>query len=341
MSRTLLCVLALTGCGIENTFSAQRYTDQFLQAPVDTVDILFVVDDSYSMEAEQEALANGFDAFISELETANNEFHIGVISTSHDTDDPDRGKMIGDTPFLTTSDDYAQEFKDRVRVGINGSDKEKGLQAAGHALSPEMLLLHNIGFLRPEANLLVVVVSDEDDCSDDGFLDGRESSDCYTLRDLLTPVDQLVYRLHDSKNDGERVQVGAIIGPFDDSCADAFAGRRYAEAVFQTGGMLGKVCDQDWSTVLQTLGLNALGILTQFKLTHAADPASLEVLIDEVPILPDETNGWTYDGEHWVLRFHGTAVPERGSTVVVNYDIAPYSAEAPPPATAPTGTGSL
>lgn len=328
MSRALFWFLvlpAVSGCGIENIFLAQHAVDTWEQAPQTDADILFVVDDSFSMTEEQQALADGFQSFMAELEDAGSDFHIGVISTSQETNDPDRGILLGDTPFLTRQDDYLNEFRARVQVGTGGSDKEKGLEAAAWALSPESLVLHNVGFLRPEANLLVVFVSDEDDCSDDGRLDGMDSSACYTERDLLVPVPEMVARIHDAKNSGELVQIGAIVGPYDDSCTDAFTGWRYVDAVFETGGVLGRICDGDWSNVLSLLGGNALGILTTFKLSHAADIATLEVTVDGVPVPQDENNGWTYDWVHWLLQFHGTAIPERGAQIVAEYDIAPYA----------------
>lgn len=324
----ILALPAVAGCGIENIFLAQRAVDTWEQAPETDADILFVVDDSFSMAEEQQALADGFESFIAELEDAGSDFQIGVISTSQETDDPDRGILIGDTPFLTPQDDYVSEFQARVQVGVGGSDKEKGLEAAAWALSPESLVLHNIGFLRPDANLLVVFVSDEDDCSDDGRLDGMDSSACYTQKDLLVPVPEMVHRIHDAKYSGELVQIGAIVGPYDGSCSDAFAGWRYAEAVFYNGGVLGKICDGDWSNVLTALGGNALGVLTSFKLSHAADVATLKVTVDGRPVPQDENDGWTYDWVHWMLQFHGDAIPARGAQIVAEYDIAPY---APPP----------
>jgi len=314
--------LILCGCGIENNFAARRGMDVFEQVQQDEVDILFVVDDSFSMEVEQAALAAGFSSFIQELETANSAFQIGVVSTSMDSDDPNRGKLLGSPTFLTERDDYVPLFRDRVQVGINGSDKEKGLEAAAVALSPELLLTHNSGFLRPQANLLVIIISDEDDCSDAGALDGRSAADCYLLDEFLTPVSTLVDSIHDAKNNGELVQIGAIIGPFDDSCGEeAYPGRRYAEAVLQTGGLMARICQPDWSNVLYDLGLNAVGILSQFKLSSGADSSTIEVDVDGVPVLFDTINGWTYDAQHWVVSFHGSAIPQRGSIVSISYEI--------------------
>ncbi|MEQ1505340.1 MAG: vWA domain-containing protein [Myxococcota bacterium] len=331
----LALTAALAGCKIENTFVPGHQTDTFFQVEVDQVDILFVVDNSNSMIEEQAALAAGFQAFTENLEDANSDFHIAVVTTSQESDDPTRGFMIGSPPFLTSDDDYVSKFQDRVSIGINGSDKEKGLEAAVHALSPALLANQNAGFLRPDANLLVIVVSDEEDCSDDGFLDGYESSACYQIRDLLTPVPTLVARLQKTKTNGERVQIGGIVGPFDGTCVDAYPGRRYAQAALSTGGLLGRICDADMANVLYDLGLNATGILDQFKLSRPADITSLIVTVDDVEVPSDATNGYTYIPEYWTIQFHGGAIPARGATIVVDYDISPYVDDGPVATTRP------
>ena len=90
-------------------------------------------------------------ASMSQLEASATDFHLGVINTSFEPTDPDRGVLLGNPPYLTAQDaGYVAEFKSRVQVGISGADKERGLQAAAHALSPAMALGANAGFLRPE-----------------------------------------------------------------------------------------------------------------------------------------------------------------------------------------------
>ncbi|MEQ1570350.1 MAG: vWA domain-containing protein [Myxococcota bacterium] len=324
-----VAAVVLSGCSIENTILPGHATDVFYQEVVDQVDILFVVDNSASMAEEQEALASGFGSFIGELETANSNFHVGVVSTSQDTTDPERGQLLGDPPYLTAEvPDYVTEFQDRVSMGVGGSDKEKGLEAAAVAVSPELAIGYNQGFLRADANLLIVMVSDEEDCSDDGRLDGQDASSCYAERGALVPVSHMVARIADAKANGELVQIASIVGPYDSSCPDAYPGTRYVEAALQTGGLLGRICDQDWSNVLYDVGLNAVGILDRFKLTNAADMASLVVTVDGQPVPNSEVDGWTYDWQYWLILFHGAAVPARGSEIVVEYDIAP-SAGAP------------
>jgi len=324
--RSLIPVVLLSGCSIENTFLPQHQDDVFEQAAVPAVDILFVVDNSASMSEEQAALAAGFQSFISQIEATTIDFQIGIITTSQDTDDPNRGHLIGDRPlFLTREVDYLTLFDQRVQIGTNGSDKEKGLDAAQNAISLNMLTTWNLGFVRPGANLLIIIVSDEDDCSDDGRLDGQDAKSCYQQRDQLVPVQTEVDRILSRKSQGELVQISGILGPFDGSCADSYPGRRYAQAALQTGGLLGKICDSDWSSTLSSLGLTAVGILNQFKLTSAADPTTLVVSVDGTEVPEDETNGWTYDSLHWLIIFHGTSVPPEGSEITVDYDTAPSS----------------
>ncbi len=215
MLRTLgtLALLATLGCKSDRNLFDQEGTDTWPQAPNNEVDILWVIDDSASMAEEQEVLADGFAAFGAQLETSGTDFHIGVITTSFDYDQDDRGVLMGDPPFLTQLDDFQAEFALRAQVGVEGSDKEKGLEAAAFALHPVMTTDGgpNAGFVRPEAQLLVVVVSDEEDCSDNGALEGAPPSACYTDAESLEPVTSFIQDLRDLKATDDLAQLGAIV----------------------------------------------------------------------------------------------------------------------------------
>src|SRR5690606_25028489 len=131
------------------------------------------------------------------------DFHIGVVTTDFEYDSIDRGRLLGVPPVITKHDDYVALFQERALVGIGGSGREKGLQVAEYALSPIMTTGPNAGFLRETANLLVVIVSDEEDCSDRGAL-GIERGDntaCYSERDKLAPVSSFVTNLRNLKSD--------------------------------------------------------------------------------------------------------------------------------------------
>lgn len=168
--------------------AAPRQCDVFTQVPVRKVDILWVVDSSGSMAPKQARLAANFQGFINQLVTANPpiDFHIAVTST--DTDDANaRGKLrswtlgastenyISCTPSNGTVvcntganlNTVITAFGQMSAVGINGSAAERGLFSAYLALTEPTNITTPVfdRFVRPDAALYVVVVSDEDDAS--------------------------------------------------------------------------------------------------------------------------------------------------------------------------------
>lgn len=298
-------------------------TDTFQQEPISEVDILFVIDNSVSMQGEQERVASGFQAFIDSMEGSNIDFHIGVINTDMDADNGDRGKLIGDPPYLTPDDDYVRLFKQRVKVGTDGSDKEKGLSASLRAVTEPLASGANFGFMRPDATLSVIYVADENDCSDNDALSDQPGSACYNQADQLIPVKELVADLKAVKDDGVRVLASAIVGPdLDSACEESWPGTRYMAAANGTGGLIGNICDADYSDIMGELGLEASGILSTFQLTKAAVEGTIEVVVDSEAVAEDAATGWTYDADYWLIRFDGSYLPPRGATISVTYEVA-------------------
>ncbi|MCK6551324.1 VWA domain-containing protein [Myxococcota bacterium] len=162
-------------------------------------DILFVVDNSGSMADEQENLARNFEAFITQIAGAG-DYQIMVVTT--DTQSPD-GEMGGlqVSTFATepphnlldqsssgcmpvgiahgcargpepttriirstqTKEEQIRQFQENVRVGSCGSGAEQGLAGMMLALEETRVGGCNEGFLRDGANLVIVIVSDEED----------------------------------------------------------------------------------------------------------------------------------------------------------------------------------
>jgi hypothetical protein len=153
-----------------------------------SIDILFVIDDSISMTDEQDQLGMWANELFGVLSFAGElpDLHVAVISSSLSvpglkgcTDGGDGRFHIGQADlggdrFLR---DIAGEqdrlrnfagplnetFAKMARVGDVGCGYEQPFEATRRALSGE--IAGNDGFLRDDALLLVVFVSDEDDCS--------------------------------------------------------------------------------------------------------------------------------------------------------------------------------
>ncbi len=332
--RTLLnlvpAILLATACKPDQGITRVITSDVFLQEPTNEVDILWVVDNSNSMADEQEAIAQKFEAFINNIETANADFHIGVIST--DLENPDQnGKLQGDPLWLTNQDDYVPLFQDHIQIGIEGSTKEKGIDAALAALTEPLVSGYNAGFRRPGATLSIIYLSDENDCTDRGGLAGYDDvSACYDHSELLVDVKDLIRDYKTIPTQGERVVVSAIVGPeIDEGCHGSKPGFRYLSMAEAFGGIQGSICEADFSRIMSDLSLEVTGVQTSFQLANAAVEGTIEVVVNETQVFEDEIDGWTYDPEYWIVYFHGDGVPARGSTITITYEVANAGSIAP------------
>jgi hypothetical protein len=182
------------GCTQPPTFFRLDQTDVFVQEIRRAVDVLLVVDNSCSMIDEQIKLGSNFAAFIDEFVNAQVDYQIGVTTT--DMVDPEhRGRLQGDTKLITAEmgfDEASSLFAENVHVCATGSGLEKGLDAARAALTEPVISNENAGFLRPNAALAIVFVSDEDDLSIApvgeylDFFFGLKGDPPYRARDLVT-----------------------------------------------------------------------------------------------------------------------------------------------------------
>ena len=318
------CVL-IVGCEqSDQQIHRQSQVDTFYQEPTNEIDVLWVVDDSQSMANEQAKIADRFDAFLTGMDEAGVDWHIGVIST--DLDNLQTAALLqGDPPVLSRdTPGFREKFKSRVRVGIEGSDMEKGIDAAFQALSEPLLSGPNYGFRRPGATLMINYFSDENDCSDRGALANEWVAEpCYDRSERLVPVIDLIRDYRTLVDQGERMFVSAIVGPrIAQGCEGAKPGSRYNTMADAFGGLKGDICEQDFNVIMQDLGIQAGGVSTSFILEHYAVESSIEVWVDDEGVAQDDEQGWSYDDSYHVIHFNGDSVPPRGSTIRVEYDIA-------------------
>lgn len=179
--------LALAGCGIGGApegVVGSCNSDLELPPGIST-DILFVIDDSLSMSEEQEKVARQLERFVQTLKDSPvpHDFQVGVVTTGvtlnavcgeagefrrYEDQSGTLQPLDGDGPRILSFDDedFLTDFQALVRQGVWGSAQEMGLEAMKLALSEPKISKENRGFLRRGSRLLVVVVSDEDDCSD-------------------------------------------------------------------------------------------------------------------------------------------------------------------------------
>ncbi len=314
-------LIALLGCN-ENGLTRLDHKDEFTQEGTESVDILFVIDDSRSMETEQEKVAAGFGDFMAAFVDTDLDFQLGVTTTDLDEGYGMAGRLVGEPPWLGPDDDWQQQMGQRFRVGIDGSDKERGLEAAWRVLSGEDA--YNDGFLREEATLALVFVSDENDCSHEGSLaEDADGQLCYEYDKALVPVTEYIERYRSLKGGNARVIASGILGPdVQAGCDQTWPGHRYATVSEHLDGHVGDICDSDYGEIMDAMGSKIIAPATIFPLSELPVEDTLEVAIDDEVLERDPDTGWDYDRGDNSVRFDGVYVPPYGTEIEIRYEIA-------------------
>ena len=307
----------------EGTLSSHQI-DVFTQLAEPKVDVLWVVDNSGSMGEEQDNLSNNFNQFMIEAQTMDVDYQIGVITTeiqeasdaSDDSGHPgmriEPGVLFGDPKIITNTPSAESQFSRNIKVGTCCSDEaEAGLKAAKMALSSPLVddPSKNGGFLRDDAKLSIIFVSDEDDQSDG-------SVDLYA---------DFFKNIKGFRNEA-LMFVSAIVGDSPNGCqsgqtGDAAAGERYIELTRLTGGYFRSICDSSWGQNLADLGVLTFGTQIQFFLSRLAISSTIQVRINGSSIIQDPNSGWAYDSQSNSITFGPAGVPPEGATIEVEYDV--------------------
>ena len=271
--------------------------DNYLQQGNNSADVLWVVDNSCSMDDEQGYLADDFGYFYTIVDNAGVDYRIATVTT----DDED---FVGATPVIDpTTPNGAATFATNCTVGTNGSGTERGLQEGYEAL---VLAYNNTppntGFWRQDAGLRVVYVSDEEDQS------GSWNTYLSYYQGLKADPDQVV--------------LSAIVGTDGYnavSCSgpggNADPGNGYVDVAAATGGVLGSICDPDWSTVLTNLAWITVSLEDSFELSLEAIESTLIVYVNGV----QQLSGWYFDANTNSVIFDAAYVPQDGDVVQINY----------------------
>ena len=240
------------------------------------MDILFVVDNSGSMSNDQTNLSVNFSSFINFALTLNVDYHIGITTTDTEGNfnpfNPNStpGQLVGNPPWVDRNTPNAIDtFKNNVKVGDSGSADEKGLAGAYLALSDPQINTPppngNQGFMREDAPLFIVIISDEADKS-------PETIDFY-----------LNYFQNLKRFRQDYFTASAIVGDTPNGCTRASdnttaqAAPRYIDFATRSGGLWETICTDNWSTTLETIGSHAFGLKTQYFLTRQPEGASITV----------------------------------------------------------------
>ncbi len=295
--------------------------DVFQQAEPEAVDLLWVLDTSCSMSGVVAELETRFNEFINSFVALGLDYQIGATTSDMDSVGPgNQGTLLG--PVLSsatmTQAEIVQGFDDQVNPTTAGSATEKVLGAAYDALiQPNG---HGVidGLVRPDANLAVIVVGDEDDQSSRGSQFYVDWMDSYKASPSMTSISAII-----------PVSTGGGSNIFNlDGCIDMLGMQVISGAVDGTGGEKQNLCELEssFAEIMDWLSFAAAGMSTSFDLssTPAAGVAGMVVTVDgvSVPMDPFRTQGFSYNPQTNQVSFHGSAIPGPGADIVVTYPVS-------------------
>lgn len=261
------------------------------------LDIMWIIDNSGSMADEQSALGSNFSAFIDEFITKDVDFKMGITTTDTTYTGLNGGMVNGSATKLTSAkarlneEQFKSDFKNMVKVGTMGSSYEKGLEA-----SMSFMKKNAQSFIRPDAYLAVVILTDEEDQS-------PKEVNAYTdfLKSFKNEAGLVkVYTIADinNTNSGRGITTGA---------------KRYIQASQETAGIVANIRD-DFHTTLSAMGDSILSLLDSFALASNPVPGSLRVYVNDV-----ETTDYTFDAASRSIKFESSRLPPVGAEIKVYY----------------------
>jgi len=172
------------------------------------------------------------------------------------------GARVLDAGSATLVDD----FKANVLQGVAGSGKEQPFAAIQGALAASVAGGVNAGFLRPGARLAVVILTDEDDCTDPAGVAATNTACQDTdVKAQLLPVGDVVSFLQGPLDGELRDPIVAVIAGFDPAsatleptgCATSFADPTRLDALVAALGperaFKDSICDPDFGPGLQAI----------------------------------------------------------------------------------------
>ena len=268
---------------------AEVWVDSFTQPrSVDGIDILWVIDTSGSMNRYDENLLHGIGTMLSALPPSG--WRLAMTSN-----DPASAATESQFP-LVPGDDILDAEAMYSSMGRGG--REEGFDAAYEYIVNNP---YASTWMRPDAALLVVFVSDEEDQSDSHFPSVQDFITWYQgQRGGSSFISSII-----NVEEADSVCLGAV------NSIDI--GRRYMEATNWFAGVIVDICSDDWSPGVRDATVT-LEPHEEWSLTHIPIVPTIRVFID------GQLNwDWTYNSGTNSVIF--TIIPSAAEHVEIGYVI--------------------
>jgi hypothetical protein len=298
---------SLQSHALDGNFHVQaRGTETWVQLKFNPVvssamaDILFVVDDSGSMTPFQANLSDNVEAFLNAV--PQSDLHVGVITTSanNSTYTPHKaGQLIGGV-HKSSDPQFIAKLKPSLLVGTKGNYMEQPFASLALALGEPLISTANAGFLRPNADLYIVFITDTQD---------QSSIDTNVLFAQIKAL----------KPQRTVTTLAAMASPIQGVCAgeqaDLEKSTKIQDFVSLTGGSVFSICDDFAKSMVAAINVS---VITENTLVLVGTEAlktpvfsSILVEVDGQSYLPgDVATGWTYSSKNKTITFSDSIIAE-------------------------------
>jgi len=255
--------------------------------PFNGIDIVWVLDKSCSMYDDEEEVLSGIDTMMNALPVGGS-WRLNMISI-----DPQQSVTEAQFPLIPGDDagdawDMYQNIPDSVR--------EQGFLSIHDYM---MLNPYSHTWMRDDAALLVVFVSDEEEQSQNFFPLADDFIDWYTRQ---RPNVYLASIIHDTPGPSYATDCRYSVIDY---------GERYLDATDLLGGVVIDICTSDWSMGVQEASMN-IQPHERWELTHVPLDHTIVVFVDGVLF-----NDWMYNPTDNAVEF--VVIPPGGSHVEIGY----------------------
>ncbi len=271
------------------------------------LDLLVVIDNSGSMSQEQANLGARLANLLSAV--SNSDWQIAVTTTSPNANGSCAIKLI-----KSNEANAATKFAEAVNAGTSGDGNEQGIRQARIGLE-----CTTTPWVRANSSVAVLIVSDEDNCSDGQGCAGQ----LWASNNYLTDYVEITL----GRKVGQNAGYYGIFSPPEAPCNTAGSNAPLYKALVQRGAAAGSlnygnICDASYGTTLNRISGNISAILSsQFSLSNSPENTPVVKIQAKDGTVRTAVAGVDYTLNDKTLTFLAGKAPASDSKVLVDYRI--------------------
>ena len=277
----------------------------------------WVLDQSQSMDDENQIVANFADTFTSKVENTTLDYRMGVTNMDPRND----GRLRSGTAWHTGSQTFQSEVENAVINCASGSggswgchnSQEYGLEIAQKGIrymtGSDSQAPTPIEEVRSNAEIITIFMSDEEANS---VIHGNGS------------YEQLIQPYMDYFPG--RTTAFSMVGNGDD--CGLTHGQAYKDIALETGGKFASLCADDLTKTIEQIIFSASGLASEYVLPQTPISSSLRVFMNGEWVPRSRQNGFEYFEETNAIAFFGDYRPDAseekggqpGDYIAVSYE---------------------